>query len=446
MNLPKQNNPTISIGTHMTRDILVLDTSVLVHNPAAYKDFTKSNVVIPITVLEELDKLKKLPNDAGKNARVAIRNLDAISNLGEIHTGITIDCDILLSVDASNYGSVGDVGYGDNRILACALNLKNTGKITVVSRDINLRIRAKALGLLAADYDKGDAKSEELFQGYRTVDNEEAGNALKEAGIISIKDYEELDDMFPNEYVSFVGKRGKGISLGRKVGKQIRVVKDIAPWGLELRNREQLCAADLIMDMNVPLVTLVGRSGGGKTLCALACALEMVLNKRQYESLIIYRPMQPVGAEVGFLPGLLEDKLSVWFAPIDDAFALLFSDKTRKKDGWKTQLHQYLENGAIQKNALTYIRGRSIPNSLILIDESQNLTCEEAKAILTRAGVGSRIIMNGDIEQIDNKYLDTTNNGLSYVIEKFKRSELSGHITFNKGERSQLATIASEIL
>jgi PhoH-like ATPase len=433
-----------------TRDIFILDTSVLIYNPSAYKDFNSSDVCIPITVLEELDKLKKQPNEVGKNARVAIRNIDEISNAGELHIGIKIDNDIVIKVDASNYGSVGkDSEYGDNAILACAVGLKKKdgwNSITLVSRDINLRIRAKALGLLAVNYEKDNVKSDELFEGFRTIQNEEIGEALKDAGIISVGDYEGLADMFPNEYVSFVGKKKKGISLGRKIGNQIKLVKDVAPWGLELRNMEQLIAADMLIDVNIPLITLTGRSGCGKTLVALACALELVLNKRQYESLIIYRPMQPVGAEIGFLPGLLEEKLSVWFAPIDDAFSLLFSDKSRKKDGWKTQLHQYLENGTIQKNALTYIRGRSIPNSLILIDESQNLTQEEAKAILTRAGVGSRIIMNGDIEQIDNRYLDATNNGLSYVIEKFKYSELAGHITFHKGERSDLATKASEIL
>jgi PhoH-like ATPase len=432
----------------VTRDIFILDTSVLIYNPLAYKDFPNSTVCVPIVVIEELDKLKKLSNETGKNARVAIRNLDDVSNLGEIHVGVKLDNDIILKIDAGNYGSIKvNNEYGDNIILSCAMKIKEGdgwNKITLVSRDINLRVRSKALGLLAADYEKGEINNEEVYRGYRTVEDEEAGAVLKEAGIISIKDYEELNDMHPNEYVSFVGKKSKGISLGRRVGKQIKIVKDITPWDLELRNMEQLCAVDLIMDPSIPLVSLVGKSGGGKTLICMSAALELVLNQKKYSSFMIFRSTHTIGKDLGFLPGSLSEKIEPLFGAIGDAFSLLFPNKG--KDGWRKQLFQYIDNGTIEQGPISYLRGRSIPNSFILVDEAQNISPEEIKAILTRCGEKTKIVLTGDTGQIDAPQLDACSNGLSYVIDRFKGSELAGSIYFTKGERSELASLASEIL
>jgi len=432
-----------------TRKIFVLDTSVLVYDPNAYKSFKGNNVVIAITVLDELDKIKKFPNESGKNARVAIRSLDAISSLGEIHIGVPIDDDIVIKIDTSAYGSLGsDPTYGDSKILACAAKVNEANpdsKTILVSKDINLRTRAKAFGIIAQDYEKDKIPSSDMYEGFQTIKDEDAGLALFTAGVISSQDHN-LGDLYPNECALFVGNDEKGIAPGRKIKDQIKIIKDQKPWDLELRNKEQLFAADLLLDVNIPLVTIIGKAGSGKTLLSVACALDLVLNKRKYDSFIIYRPIQPMGNDLGYLPGTLDEKLDPWFTPIDDAFAFLFSDKSRKKDGWKAQLHQYIDNGTIQKEALTYIRGRSIPNSLILIDECQNLSKEEVKTILTRAGTNTKIVLTGDIEQIDNSYLDATNNGLTYIVEKFKDSELAGHITFMKGERSLLATKASEIL
>jgi PhoH-like ATPase len=431
------------------RKIFVMDTSVFVYDPNSYTSFAGNDVLIPITVLDELDKIKKFPNESGKNARVSIRNLDLISNLGEIHNGIQIDNDIIIKIDTSAYGAIGlDPTYGDSKILACAAKAKENNpnsKIILVSKDINLRTRAKAFGLIAQDYEKDKIPSKDLYDGFQTIKDQDAGLNLFDLGYISVNDYG-LHDLYPNECMLFTGNDGKGIAAGKRVGDKIRLIKDKSPWNLKLRNKEQLFATDLILDNTIPLVTIIGKAGSGKTLCAIASALELVIEKKQYDSLIIYRPIQPMGNDVGYLPGTLDEKLDPWFTPIDDAFAFLFSDKSKKKDGWKIQLHQYLDNGTIQKEALTYIRGRSIPNSLILIDECQNLSKEEVKTILTRAGTNSKIILTGDIEQIDNSYLDATNNGLTYVVEKFKDSELAGHITFEKGERSPLASKAAEIL
>lgn len=433
------------------RKMFVLDTSVLVHDPNSYTSFDNSDVIIPIIVLEELDKLKKYADNTGRNARVVINKLDELSSLGEIHKGIKIDNNINIRIDAVNYLGLGeDTSYGDGKVLACAKKIQEQNtktKIVVVSRDINLRVRARALGFDAEGYNKDKTNnSNDIFKGHRTVDNEEAGEVLKDAGTILIKNYEGLDDMLPNEYVNFVGKRGKGISLGRRIKDQIKLVEDASPWGLKLRNKEQLCAVDLLMDPNIPLVSLVGRSGGGKTLLSIASALEMVLNKKMYDSFMIFRPVSVIGKEIGFLPGSIQEKIEPMFGAISDAFSFLFPDKLKRGDGWKKQLYQYLDNGTIQQNPISYLRGRSIPKAFILVDETQNISKDEIKAILTRCGEGTKIVLTGDVEQVDVGNLDATNNGLSYVVDKFGKSELAGSIYFTKGERSAIATIASEIL
>lgn len=431
------------------KKIFVLDTSVLVYAPNAYESFKGHSVIIPITVLDELDKLKRYGDGAGRNARVAIRNLDAISDVGEIHLGITIKNNISIKIDTSPYGSLGpDPTYGDAKILACAAKIKENNPkafVVLISKDINLRTRAKAFGILAQDYEKDKLSYSDLYDGFRTLENEDIGEVLNSGGVVSISDYK-LPSLFPNECVLFTNKNGKGIGSGRVIGKQIKPIKEQLAWNLEPKNKEQLYAIDLLLDANIPLVSIIGAAGSGKSLMSVACGLELVLNRKIYNNFILYRPIQPMGNDVGYLPGSLSEKLDPWFAPIDDSFAYLFSDKSNRKDGWKTQLHQYITNGTIQKEALTYIRGRSIPKSLILIDEAQNISKEEIKTILTRVGMNSKIIINGDISQIDNNYLDATNNGLTYTIEKFKTSELAGHISFKKGERSALATLASEIL
>jgi len=431
------------------RKIFVMDTSVLVYDPNSFTSFLGNDVIIPITVLDELDKIKKFANEGGKNARVAIRNLDAISNMGEIHIGVNIDNDITLKIDASAYGSIGlDPTYGDSKILACAAKVKENApdcKVILVSKDINLRTRAKAFGLIAQDYEKDKIPSNDLYEGFQTVKNQDAGLALFSAGIIMATDYPELTDLYQNECVLIVGDDGKGIAPGRRIRDQIKLIRDKTPWGLELRNKEQLFATELLLDPNIPLVTLIGKAGTGKTLVSLACGLELTLEKRLTSKMVIYRPIQPMGNDIGFLPGSLEEKLEPWMSAVTDGFEFLL-DSSKSREGWKHKMHQFVDEGRIQMEALTYIRGRSIPNSFILVDEAQNLSKEEVKTILTRAGTNTKIVLTGDICQIDSPYLDATNNGLTYVVEKFKYSELAGHITFTKGERSPLATEASELL
>lgn len=439
--LLKQNNKDYM------RNVVVIDTSVFIYDPTAYLSFNDSDIVIPIAVIEELDKLKKFANETGKKARVSIRNLDNLSNIGELHIGIPIENNIVISVDTNIFTIGSDPTYGDNNILGCAVKLKSAGKnVLFVSRDINLRIKARAFGLDAVSYEKDNIDTSELYKGFRIIKNEDAGNALNACGTIIIDTYQELKNLYPNECVVFTNESGKGIASGKRIKDQIRLITDATPWGLELKNKEQLFAANLLLDPNIPLVSIVGRAGGGKSLIAVACGLELVLNKHIYDNFLIYRPIQPMGNEIGFLPGDQEDKLNPWFASIDDAFAFLFSDKSKNGNTWKSQLHQYITNGTIQKEALTYIRGRSIPDSFMLLDEAQNISSEEMKTILTRVGNNTKVVITGDVEQIDNPHLDVVNNGLTYAVEKFKESELAGHIVFTKGERSALATLASSIL
>lgn len=786
----------------------IIDTSVLIHDPNSFKSFTGNDVIIPVNVLDELDKIKNQPNEAGKNARVCIRALDTLCSKGDIHKGIKIENGILLKIETSKLPDrFGPASYVDNKILSCAylIKEKNNKKKTptptiLVSKDINLRVRARAFNIQAEDYEKDKTPVVELYQGFKSLQSVEIGLALNKKDSLDISMYDELQDLKPNECVHIESKTGDGIAVGRCIKDKLVTIKNRKPWGLDLRNKEQAFAVDMLCDPRIPLVSLIGKAGTGKTLCAIAAALEMVLEQKKYSRLIIYRPIQPVGNDIGFLPGpqpldakimtpkgwstmgdiqpndfvigsdgnakkvlkifpkgekevfkvtfsdgssteccddhlwyttslqesqrkngqgsvkslreirntlkvytsnvnnhkiplvksiefapqetiiepyimgillgdgtlsedysvyftssdkqimdecmlllpsnmmckikskvnnnynysfivkeninneyrrdnifareikrlglngsksgtkfipneykinstnariailqglmdtdgfvskdgadvsysttsdqlakdvqfivqslggiakinkkkskysyneiekelisnvvsislpieicpfrldkkinrfkyrkyplhriitdvssigikktkcilvesddhlyttddfilthnTMEEKLGPWMQAVSDSFEFLFEHRNGSK--WKTILDRYLDDGSIQMEAITYIRGRSIPNAFILIDEAQNLSKEEVKTILTRAGTGTKIVLTGDIEQIDNSFLDATNNGLSYTVEKFKDIDLAGHITFTKGERSVLASKAAEIL
>jgi PhoH-like ATPase len=435
------------------RKQFVLDTSVLIYDPCAYKQFPDSDVVIPIVVLNELDNLKKGLAESGKNARVAIRLLDDICDQGDISTGILLDNDILLKIDATYrncalppYDGLGDATYGDTHILACLCETWHNHPerdVTLVSNDINLRVKAKSRGIDAEAHEGKRYSLSDLYAGNQIVVHEDAGMDLQQNGFIDPRVYGL--NLAPHECVLFQADNGDGITMGRQVAPdKVKVVRKQYPWDLASRNKEQSYAIDLIMDKNIDLVTLIGQAGTGKSLIVLACALELVLSRKEYDKFIIYRPIQPVGNDIGYLPGTMEEKLAPWFGAIMDNFELLFSNKNN--GDWKRELEMYQKKGKIEMEAITYIRGRSIPNTIILVDECQNLSKEEVKTILTRAGENTKIILTGDLDQIDNSGLDAVNNGLTNVIEKFRTSELAGHITFTQGERSKLASKAAEIL
>lgn len=437
------------------RKTFILDTSVLIDDPSAYKQFSNSDVIIPIAVLNELDKLKKFPGEAGRNARVSIKLLDEVSDLGDISTGVVLDDDIMLKVDAiyydtksSVFSGFGDPEYGDTQILACAYVTyveHPSHDVTLVSNDINLRIKAKSRSIDAIGHHNKQFSSSELYAGTQNIEDAETGLELQRDGSLDPRTLNATLNL--HECVSFSDEENNIIALGRKVSpNKLKLIKKSYPWGISAKNKEQAFAMDLIMDRDVDLVTLIGKAGTGKSLIVLASALELVLNKRAYDKLIIYRPIQPVGNDIGFLPGTMEEKLGPWFQAIMDNFEFLFKAKGSQNGDWRKNLDMYQTKGLIEMEAITYIRGRSIPNTIIFVDECQNLSKEDVKTILTRAGEGSKIILTGDIEQIDNSDLDATNNGLVNIIDKFKDSELAGHITFVQGERSRLASKAAEIL
>ena len=436
------------------RKTYVLDTSALIYDPCAYKHFAHSDVIIPIAVLNELDDLKKQSGEAGKNARVCIRLLDEIGDKGDISTGVLLDDDILLKIDANyydpenpTYSGFGKATYGDTQILVClyANWLEHPSRdVSLVSNDINLRVKAKSRSIDAIAHEGDRFSLSELYGGIRTIVNEEAGMDLQRQGHIDPRVYG-FSDLNPHECVMFENEFGDGIAMGRKVAAdKVKLIKKTNPWNIHSRNKEQSFAIDLIMDKHVDLVTLIGKAGTGKSLIVLATALELVINRKEYDKFVIYRPIQPVGNDIGYLPGTMEEKLGPWFQAIMDNMETLLQFKNG--DNWRRELEHFQKRGLIEMEAITYIRGRSIPNSIILIDECQNLSKDEVKTILTRAGENTKIILTGDIEQIDNSMLDATSNGLTYVIEKFKDSDLAGHITFTQGERSKLASKAAEIL
>jgi PhoH-like ATPase len=436
----------------MTNKVYVLDTSVLIANPSAMLHFTDCTVLIPIIVLNELDNLKKHSDDVGKNARVAIRKIDEISDKGDISTGVLIDS-TLVKVDATYYdisnpifAGFGNPTYGDTQILACAYfnHLENhSDEVVLVSNDINLRIKAKSRGMDAIAYKGENAQFNDLYSGVKTIVNGQLGLDIQAKGFIDPTSYDlELN---PNECVAFTNDDNDTIAMARKVAPdKLKLIKKHYPWGLSAKNKEQQFAIDMIMDKSIDLVTLTGSAGTGKTICALAAALELVLSRKEYDKLIIYRPIVPVGADIGYIPGTVEEKLAPWFQAIMDNFEVLFSSKGNKD--WRRNLEMYQKKGIIEMNAITYIRGRSIPNAIILLDESQNINKNDIKSILTRSGENSKFLLVGDVSQQDLHSLDPTNNGLTYVIDKFKSDELAGHITFINGERSRLATKAAEIL
>jgi PhoH-like ATPase len=435
------------------RKIYVLDTSALIFDPFAYKQYPDCDIILPITVLSELDKVKKQPGEAGRNARVAIRSLDDISILGDISTGVLMENNTLIKVDASYYNlsdpafsGFGDPTYGDTQILACAYANWYTHPehdVTLVSNDINLRVKAKARSIDAIACEGKQYSLSDLYTGSQVIVNEEAGLDLQKCGYLDPRAFG--FKLQPNEYVLFQNEAGDGIAMGRKTSvDRVKLIKKSYPWGISPRNKEQSYAVDLIMDKNIDLVTLIGKAGTGKTLITLATCLEQVLNKKEYDKLVIYRPIQPVGNDIGFLPGTKEEKLAPWFQAIMDNFEMLFGSK--QGSDWRRELEMFQRKGRIEMEAITYIRGRSIPNSIIFVDECQNITKDEIKTILTRAGTDTKIVLTGDLDQIDNRDLDATDNGLVYVVEKFKDYDIAGHVTFTQGERSRLATLSADIL
>ena len=434
------------------RKTFILDTNILIHDPYCIYNFRGNDVILPIYVIEEIDKLKRNQNTAIQ-ARLASRVLDEIRKEGSLFKGVELKNDIFFRVEIKNdmklLPEVLKKDVVDNNIISVTLGIKKDNpdkRVIIVTKDINMRIKADALGLEVEDYSTDKVDYTELYDGFYEVevDSKTFGQYEKNGKM----DFMDLgrEDIIPTPN-SFFKLNCKGnILTGRYENGKIKkfLLGDSSPWGLRARNDEQRFAMELLMDENIKVVTLVGGAGTGKTLLAIATGLELVVERKKYKKLLIARPIIPMGKDLGYLPGSEKEKLKPWMQPIFDNIDFL-SEAKDDKTGEKV-VEGLEAMGILKIEALTYIRGRSIPRGLIIIDEAQNLTPLEIKTIVTRAGENTKIIFTGDPQQIDNPYLDSNTNGLTYLADRLKNEEIVGHITLKKGERSKLAEIAAKLL
>jgi PhoH-like ATPase len=432
----------------MTR-AYVLDTNILIHDPHSIYRFQEHQVIIPIWVIEEVDRFKRDVTEVGRNAREASRELDKLRQLGPLSSGVPLpgggSLRVVIDHAKENLPPSIREGSADNLILGVALALKRQGaEVVFVTKDTNLRIKADAFGIVAEDYETDKVQVEELYPGWRalTVPRKTLDSLFAKKAVAS------PEKLFANEMIQLVDEESPShTALARYVpdaGLLVPVEEAKPLWGITPRNREQRFALDLLLNDSIPLVTLVGKAGTGKTLLALAAGLHKVADTQDYQRLLVTRPIFPLGRDIGFLPGELEEKLKPWMQPIFDNLELLLnlSYSNRGHDAYR----ELVDQRVLQIEALTYIRGRSIPNQFMIIDEAQNLTPHEVKTIITRAGENTKVILTGDPYQIDNPYIDASSNGLTYVVERFKEQKEAGHMTLTRGERSELAEIAANVL
>ena len=437
----------------MSNKTFVLDTNVLLHDHTCIESFADNTVVLPMPVIEELDKFKKETNELGRNARGVIRRLDALRERGRLGEGVPMENGGILKIIVGSR-PVGDSGLEeeipDNKIIRVAYWLHKQGeRVFFVSKDINARIKADALGIEVMDFEKQKINFEELFSGYREVtvkpeviDEFYATHSVTLPGV----------ELLPNEFVNLISEGSEHMTaLGRAGGNGTLVPmnpKIESVFHIKPRSREQRMALELLMDDSVHLVTLVGQAGTGKTLLALAAGLEKVLVQKRYDRILVTRPIMPFGKDIGYLPGNKEEKIANWMMPIFDnlTYLMLKTSNNEHKNTVREKIDKLQRDEVIELEALTYIRGRSIPRQFVIVDEAQNLTPHEVKTIISRAGEGTKMILTGDPYQIDNPYLDASSNGLAYAVERMKTQPIHGHVTLTKSERSTLAAIAANLL
>lgn len=460
----------------------VLDTNVLLSDPSCFNNFQDNDLVVPILVLEELDRHKGRSDEVGRNCREVSRTLDKLCESGNLKDGVTLPHGGRLSISSSPKGYSEllppDLIHGssvDNMIIGFVLKLQaevsthSPGHdVVLVSKDVNVRVKCSSLGIKAEDYlsIRISDSLESLYTGVKVVVTDKEIVDDFYAGI-EFDSHEVTDEkLFANQIVVLKSIDSDGNTIKSALsrvgtsGRLNHLKKCEEVFGLRPRNKEQTFSFELLMDPTIKLLTLTGRAGCGKTLLALAAGLEQldgVGSKKTYQKLIVSRPVQPVGKDIGFLPGTLQEKMEPWISPIRDNLEFLLgsgkkTSRRRRTDdiagnGFKDPyLDLMQQRGLIEIEAITFIRGRSIPNAFIIIDEAQNLSMHELKTIITRVGEGTKIVLTGDIEQIDNVHVDAFTNGLTYAVERFKEYDISGHVTLLKGERSALASLASQIL
>jgi len=439
----------------------VLDTSVYLTDAEAIYSFDNHDIFVPLKVLEEIDKHKKRQDSVGVNARRIIRILDELRLSGDLHKGVRLGKGKgILKVMSYECLTTSlqfppdlDLRIPDHVIIATAIAAQqatNTSRKTImITRDINMRVICDSIGIPAEDYiiESAVDSSSEMYQGFSEHLMDDAGiDRFYNGDDILISDEEIKEKWHSNQYILMVSNANpKKSALARFNNHHTPLKKvihsDLPDWKIKSRNKEQAFAIDLLMDPKIKIISLVGRAGSGKTLLAIAAGLQQTIGLREniYSRLIVSRPVQPMGKDIGFLPGTIEEKMLPWLSPIQDNLQHILG-------GDKNTLEMYVDKGKIEIEALTYIRGRSISNAFMIIDEAQNLTMHEIKTIITRVGEGTKIVLTGDIEQIDNIYVNETSNGLAHAVERFKEYALAGHVTFKKGERSEVATLASKVL
>ena len=440
----------------MTVKHFVLDTNVLLYDPHAVFKFEENEIIIPITVIEEIDRFKKDMNETGRNARQISRILDDFRKQGSLAAGIALESGGTLRVELYNTELAKllppelSEQRGDNRILAVAVDIKNRNgraPVILVTKDTNLRIKADAVGLKAEDYESDKVQIEELYSGFVEVEvGPDIVDRFYGQGWVEV-----TEPLYPNQFVTLRDSVNPShTAIGKYNAEQKRVVPLLkvgkeGVWSIHPRNREQAFALDALLDDGVKIVTLVGKAGTGKTLLAIAAGLQKTAEDNVYNRLLVSRPVFPMGRDLGFLPGDIEEKLAPWMQPIFDNVELLLSGHEAEKRHSKGY-RELMAMGIMEIEPLTYIRGRPIPNQYLIVDEAQNLTPHEIKTIVTRAGEGTKVILTGDPYQIDNPYVDSSSNGLTYLVERFKGQAISAHVTMTKGERSELAELAANLL
>ena len=444
------------------KKIFILDTNVLIHDPEAMFSFDDNDVYLPIYVIEEIDKLKEYSDRVGKSARETSRNIEKLrkeeknSNLSLLKglknsTGGTFRI-VLGENDIVNIPDSLNKNLTDNKIIGQALRIKNENKkrkVILVSKDMNVRIKANVLGMETVDYVKDQIDINQLYEGWKEIEISNDLFSLVEKAPIINWNLVLKEEPKANELIRFKNSNKEILTIYKKEREKLekQVFADTKVWGVFPRNTEQKQAMELLMDERIKLVTLVGKAGTGKTLLAIATALEQVVERKLYKKIFIARPIVPMGNDIGFLPGTEKEKMQPWMLPIYDNIEFLASNKSQTSSNEAEKVVAGLESlGLLKVEPLTYIRGRSIPQGFIIIDEAQNLTPHEVKTIITRVGKDTKIVFTGDPDQIDNPYLDANSNGLAYIAEKMKNEILVGHIRLVKGERSEISELASRLL
>lgn len=439
------------------RKAFILDTNVLLFDPQALFKFGNNDVIIPIVVIEEIDRFKREMSENGRHARLFSRLIDEMRADGELSKGVKLPQGGLLTVELGGNHPLPlelPMDKADNRILALAISIKKENPkrpIVFVTKDTNLRIKADALGVSAEDYEPSNVEPDQLYTGTLTLSVD--AHLVDEFYANKRLPYKEGTQTFkPNQYVILKDSANPNHTAMGRYSKELDCIVPIFKpveglWGIFPKNSEQAFAIDALLNDDIKLVSLVGKAGTGKTLLAIAAGLAKTVDEGVYHRLLVSRPVFPLGKDIGFLPGDIEEKLNPWMQPIYDNIDFLFGQTgTKGRRGAGKGCQELMNQGLLQIEPLTYIRGRSIPQQYLIVDESQNLTPHEIKTIVTRAGDNTKIVLTGDSFQIDNPYVDSANNGLVYLVDRFKEEPISAHITMTRGERSKLSELASNLL